>query len=219
MNYKVLRDGKSCHGGKGKWTPNRKRSVKGDLKPCENGLHYCRDEQVLHWLGEELWEFVDLTPDETIDNGDKMVTRAGKVTKKYETWNERTQRLFAVDCARIAVNRYAQDDQRELLHACLDVTVGYAEGFVDDDARAAAHAAAWDAWDAAGGAVAAAGAAERAAELAAERAAWTAAWTAAGAAWAAAAGAAARAAAGAEQYALLLRYLNGEEGPFVEVEP
>lgn len=35
----------------------------------------------------------------------------------------------------------------------------------------------------------------------------------------AAAGDAARAAAGAEQYALLLRYLNGEEGPFVEVEP
>ena len=185
MNYKVLRDGRSCHGGKGKWTPNRKRSVRGELAPCKNGLHYCRDEQVLHWLGEGIWEFVDLTPDETIDNGDKMVTRAGKVTKKYETWNERTQRLFAVDCARIAVNRYAQDAQRELLHACLDVAVGCAEGFMDDAARTAA-------WDAAG---AAAGTAD------------------AGAAWDAA-GAAAR----AEQYAILLRYLNGEEGPFVEVE-
>lgn len=172
-DYKVLSNGRSCHGGRGKWTPNRRRSVKDALVPCKNGIHYCRDSQVLAWLNDELWEFVDLTPGEAIDAGDKMVTRAGKVTKKYEAWNERTARLFAVDCSRIAVNRYAGHDQRELLHACLDVHVGYAGGYLDAAARDAARAAA---------------------------------------------GAAARDAARDDQYALLCRYLSGDEGPFVEAD-
>jgi hypothetical protein len=63
--------------------------------------------------------------------------------------------LIAVDC-------YAQDDQEALLHACLDVMVGYVDGFTDEAAASAA-----------------------------------------------------RSAARSEQYALLCRYLNGEEGPFV----
>ena len=185
-DYKVLSNGRSCHGGRGKWTPNRRRSVKDALVPCKNGIHYCRDSQVLAWLDDELWEFVDLTPGEAIDAGDKMVTRAGKVTKKYEAWNERTARLFAVDCSRIAVNRYAGHDQRELLHACLDVLIGCARA-----AESAAESAAWSA-------------SESAALSAAESASWSAAWSAS---WSA---------ARSEQYALLCRYLGGEEGPFVE---
>lgn len=161
-DYKVLRRGAACHGGWGKWTKGRRRSVRGRLVPCENGIHYCRDSQILKWLGGELWEFVDLTPDEAVDCGDKRVTRAGKVTQRYETWNERTARLFAVDCSRLAVDCYAQDDQEALLHACLDVMVGYVDGFTDEAAASAA-----------------------------------------------------RSAARSEQYALLCRYLNGEEGPFV----
>lgn len=165
-DYKALRNGASCHGGRGKWTPNRRRGVRGEIIPCAHGIHYCRDEQVLRWLGEELWEFIDLTPDEAIDAGDKRVTRAGKVTRKLEAWNETTARLFAVDCARVAVNRYAEAAQRDLLHACLDVLVGCALGCCDAAARSAAESAA-------------------------------------------------RSAAESAQYALLLRYLNGEEGPFV----
>jgi hypothetical protein len=239
-DYKVLSNGRSCHGGRGKWTPNRRRSVKDALVPCKNGIHYCRDSQVLAWLNDELWEFVDLTPGEAIDAGYKMVTRAGKVTKKYEAWNERTARLFAVDCAR-AVIRYARYDQRELLHACLDVHVGYAGGYLDAAARDAARAAAVDAaWAAAR--AAAVDAAWAAARAAARAAAWAAARDAARdaarAAAGAAAGAAARDAAGAaagaaawdaaraaawaaawdDQYALLCRYLSGEEGPFVEAD-
>jgi hypothetical protein len=216
-DYKVLSNGRSCHGGRGKWTPNRRRSVKDALVPCKNGIHYCRDSQVLAWLNDELWEFVDLTPGEAIDAGDKMVTRAGKVTKKYEAWNERTARLFAVDCSRIAVNRYAGHDQRELLHACLDVAVGYAGGYLDAAARDAARAAAWDAaWAAA--LAAARDAAWDAAWDAARDAAWAAARDAARDAARAAAGAAARDAARDDQYALLCRYLSGDEGPFVEAE-
>jgi len=63
---------------------------------------------------------------------------------------------------RIGVAEQAQDDQEALLHACLDVMVGYVDGFTDEAAASAA-----------------------------------------------------RSAARSEQYALLCRYLNGEEGPFV----
>ena len=55
MNIKVLNlDQTTSHGGTGKWTKNRWRTVKGELVPCSNGLHYCRDSQVLGWLGPAL---------------------------------------------------------------------------------------------------------------------------------------------------------------------
>jgi len=212
--YKVLaRDGDdlvSCNGGHGKWTLNRWRSVSGELVPCKRGIHLCREQDLLHWLGEVIWtaEYKG----ERIDCEDKIVVQRARITSICEHWNERTQRLFAVDCARIAVNRYAQADQKEMLHACLDVTAACADDHAAwaaawDAARAAAWAAAWDA------AWAAARAAARDAALAAARAAaWDAAWAAARAAARAAAGDAAR----AEQTALLMRYLSGEEGPFVE---
>jgi hypothetical protein len=42
--YKILVDGKSCHGGKLKWSlpkgkPGKWHTVKGELKICEKGLH------------------------------------------------------------------------------------------------------------------------------------------------------------------------------------
>jgi hypothetical protein len=211
--YKVLKNGRSCYGGGGQWTPNRNRYVRGKVVACQHGIHYCRGAQLLNWLGPELWLFED-RGDKHDDRDDKCVTNRGRITERIEAWNEEVARLFAVDCAR-AVIRYARDDQRELLHACLDVHVGYAGGYLDAAAVDAARDAAWDAAGAA-----ARYAARAAARAAAWAAAWDAAWAAAGdAAWAAAgdaAGAAARAAARDDQYALLCRYLSGEEGPFVE---
>ena len=218
--YKCLDGYESCHGGSGEWTPWMWRSVDGEVTACSNGLHYCKGEQVLQWLSPDLWLFEDGGTRHDY-RPDKCVTDRGRITHRVETWNERTARLFAVDCARIAVNRYARPSQRGLLHACLDVSVGYAEGYCDDAAAAAAADAAW-------AAQAAARAAARAAADAAQDAAWAAHDAARAAAWAARAAAAdaARAAAAdatqddacAEQYAILLRYLNGEEGPFVEEE-
>jgi hypothetical protein len=102
-----------------------------------------------------------------------------------DTWTERTARLFAADCARLAANRFADVNQRALIHATIDTVIGFADGRVDD-------------------------AAESAAESAAGSAAWSAARSAAESA--------ARSAARSEQGDILLRYLNGEEGPFIEEE-
>jgi hypothetical protein len=188
--YKVLKNGRSCYGGGGQWTPNRNRYVRGKVVACKHGIHYCRGAQLLNWLGPELWLFED-RGDKHDDRDDKCVTNRGRITERIEAWNEEVARLFAVDCSRIAVNRYARDDQREPLHAYLDISTGYALGLVDE----AAQSAAWSA---------AQGAAQSAAWSAAASATWSAARSAA---WSASWG---------EQYALLCRYLNGEQGPFVE---
>ena len=56
-----------------------------------------------------------------------------------------TAPTIACDCAEYAL-RYARDDQRELLQACLDVTTAYAEyGQEWSAARSAARSAAWSA--------------------------------------------------------------------------
>ena len=62
--YKILReDGSCCNGGKGKWhlpqgdKPGKWMPViKGDLEPCKNGYHLCRKQDLVHWLGEAIYE-------------------------------------------------------------------------------------------------------------------------------------------------------------------
>ena len=50
--YKVLGDDQgSHHGGTGRWVKNRWRTVEGPVVPCSNGIHYCRRDQLVHWLG------------------------------------------------------------------------------------------------------------------------------------------------------------------------
>ncbi len=137
-DYKTLKNRCSCHGGTGKWTPYKPKHVDGELIPCKNGLHYCRDEQVVEWIDQEIWKFVDLAPDSTIANPDKMVTREGMITEKCKHWTKRAAALFAVDCARQALNRHdLGDEYTEPLNACLDVIVGYIEGYCDYPAAAA----------------------------------------------------------------------------------
>lgn len=145
MNLKVLgADRESFHGGCGKWKKGRWRTVRGPIEPCLNGLHYCRDRQILVWLGPALWVFEDGSPGETIDTGDKMVTRRGRIVAKIEKWNDRTARLFAADCAEHVLhlyeNKHPGDDRpRKAIEAARE----FANGEID--------AAAWDAaGDAAG---------------------------------------------------------------------
>jgi hypothetical protein len=189
------------------------------LVACRNGIHYCRRDQLIRWIGPTIWLFEDLTPGETIDAGDKMVTRKGRIVERLETWNETTARLFAADCAE-SVLIYIPEEHRDPFVVVVNAARSFARGKINDVERAAAgtaaRAAAWAAdaaRDAAGAAAAdaawaAAGAAVRAAPADAARDAAGAAARAA--AWAAdaardAAGAAARAA----QTEILFRYLDG----------
>lgn len=203
--------------GPGPWLP--------PVKPvlCRSGYHVCRtlEEVVIH-LGRDLYEpEVRGDSDEGEDKGSWEQIR---LLRRVPEWNEQTLRLFAVDCARLAVSRYGRADQRGLLHACLDVYVARAE--FGDEWDAAADAAADAAEDAAGAAEDAAGAATYAAYAATYAATYAAraatrllrrccaAAHAATDEWDAAS--AAYAAARTEQAALLARYLAGEVGPFVE---
>ena len=129
---------------------------------------------------------------------------------EHPNWNERTQRLFACDCAEHVLSIYEReypDDGRP--RKAIEVARRFADGEATPEELAAAERAAW---------AAARAAAERAAWAAArdaaERAAWAAARDAArDAAWAAAWDAAwdaARAAERAWQIARLQKHLRGE---------
>jgi hypothetical protein len=177
-HFKVLGDNQqSHHGGTGKWRKNAWRTVNGTLAPCSNGIHYCQRGQLVHWLGPTIWLFEDGAPDETIDHGDKMVTRKGRIVEQVTTWNETTARLFAADVAEVAL-QFIPGTRQEPFVAAINAARGFARGEISDKERAAA-------WDAA----------RAAARAAAGDAAGDAAWAAARAAAGAAAGDAARAAA------------------------
>jgi hypothetical protein len=87
-----------------------------------------------------------------IELDDKVVARRARVTEKIETWNERTARLFAADCAEHVLHLYEQEypnDDRP--RAAIKAARDFAEGLIDAAALDAAGGAAWaDAWDAAG---------------------------------------------------------------------
>jgi len=211
--YKILHDGRSCHGGElkwslphdgkpGKWMPK----IEGELIPCENGYHLCRKSDVLEWLDAEIYEAEHRG--EVVESDSKVVVRQVRLLRKIETWNDKTARLFAVWCAREALKLVDNPDPRSV--EAVDVAERYANGQADDEdlnaawavardaawavARAAAWAAAWAAAEDAAWAAARAAAedaARDAARAAAEDAAWAvaraAAWAVArAAAWAAA---------------------------------
>jgi hypothetical protein len=193
--YKVLAEnGAAHHGGNGRWNlpkngnPGRWKTVKGDLVPCRNGLHVCTREQLVHWLGPAIYE-VEVDPAEILDAGDKTVVRRARLLRRLDTWDERTARLFAADCAERALRTVAKStgkrsDPRS--RAAVRAAREYANGNISAAELSAARDAAGDAaWAAAGDA----------AWAAAGDAAGDAAWAAAGDAARAAAGDAARAAA------------------------
>src|SRR3990170_3951984 len=112
--YKVLGTRQSAfHGGDGRWTKGRWRSVKGELVPCESGLHLCRLKDLRDWLGPQIW--IAEYEGERLDSGNKVVVRRARIVERTP-WNDRTARLFACDCAERALRRARRlgyyDDQR-----------------------------------------------------------------------------------------------------------
>jgi len=207
--YKVTHeDGSASHGGSGTWRKGRWRSVRGDLIACERGLHLCREQDLIRWLGPVIWE-AEVHPDATIiEEPDKVVVSRARVIRRLETWNERTARLFAADCAESVVHlfeeRYPGDERPR---RAIEAARRYARGEIDSAARSAARSAADSAaWSAADSAArSAVWAAWSAADSAARSAVWAARSAADSAAWSAA-----RSAAWSAQTALLMEYLRGE---------
>jgi hypothetical protein len=174
--YKVLgRDGRSCHGGKGVWRKNRWRGVNGPLVPCLNGLHLCRPEHLVEWVGPTVWRAEYDGEMIEHEHDDKIVARRARVTERIEAWNDRTARLFAADCAERVLHLYESeypgyDRPRAAIQAARD----FADGRIGEVTRDEAAEAAWVAARAAqysAGAQEAAWAAARAAQFSARAAA------------------------------------------------
>ena len=198
--YKVLgANGEATNGGTGKWfLPHGKRpgkwmpKIKGELIPCKNGYHLCRRQDVIHWLGPSLWEAE--YRGECVPAEDKVVVRQSRLIRRVSTWNDKTARLFACDCAEYALGLVKKPDPRSV--EAVRVARLFALGEATGDELAAAYAAARDA--------AYAACAARDAACAAWNAAWDAAWAAR------AVYTAARAAARVWMTERLFQYLDGE---------
>jgi hypothetical protein len=202
MYFKVLTDdGRSCNGGNaqwslpiknddGTWTPGEwMPDIEGELVPCENGYHLCREKDLIYWLNKAIFEAE--YGGEIVEADDKIVVRRARLLRRIETWNDKTARLFACWCARQIWHLLTDERSR----TAVEVAERYANGKATQQELAAARAAAWNAaraaardaawaaaWNAAGDA--AGDAAWDAARAAARDAAWAAAWDAAGdAAW------------------------------------
>ena len=180
--------------------PGKFLTIEGQIRACSCGLHFCREDQLLEWIGPVVWEFEPRG--EIVDAGNKLVCAKGRLVRRCEGWNETTARLFAIDCATRALNREKKSgrtpDPRS--YEALKVARKFAKGEATYDELSAA---------------------ESAARLAAESAAWLAAWLAARsaaesaarlAAWLAARSAAESAAESAEvkwQRKRLMEYVEG----------
>src|SRR5690606_20862783 len=115
------------------------------LVPCQQGYHVAADNQLIDWLGPELWEVE--CRGEHIALGDKHVFGEARLVRRIDAWNDRTARLFAADCAAPVLH---------LCEACcpgdvrprraIDVARAFADGQATVEylasSRAAAHAAA-----------------------------------------------------------------------------
>ena len=194
--YKVLDNMKSCHGGNHIWKANEWVKVEGELVPCRRGIHLCREQDLIEWLGPEIWA-VEYRGDDFIIDDNKVVVREARITTKYENWNETTARLIACDFAEKVVHIGDYDPR---IAEVIRVSRLFAQGQATKDELAAvrnaarnAARAAWNAadaaWNAADAARNAAWAARDAAWAArdaadaARRAARDAAWAARDAAW------------------------------------
>lgn len=145
--YKCLGENRQPrNGGKGQWKPGAWMPAVG-VDPCYSGYHLCRAEDILAWLGPEIWEAKGRG--KRVDCADKIVFSEARLVRKFKTWNQKTQRLFAADCAERVLHLFEElfpDDNRPR------VARMFAKGKVSRLDLEAARAAAWDAraaWDAA----------------------------------------------------------------------
>ncbi len=153
--FKVLKGGKSCNGGTGEWDvptngkPGEWMPKINDIIPCQRGYHLCRAENLVVWLNEEIYEAEGRGKFIRHDEN-KYIFPEAKLLRKLGTWNEKSARLFAADCAEHVLHffarEYPNDDRpRKAIFAVRD----FAMGKITDVELAAARAAARAAWEAA----------------------------------------------------------------------
>ena len=143
--YKVLASGqKSCNGGDAQWIPGEWMPSIEEIEPCKSGYHLCRRQDLIHWLNEEIWE-AEYQGEMIIDDN-KIVVQQARITKRIDTWNERTARLFAADCAENVLYVWEKKyPDNKTPHNAILAARSYANGKIDYKELDAAWDAAMDA--------------------------------------------------------------------------
>ena len=143
--YKVLAaDGCSpAHGGTGEWfLPKGKHAGKWmpAVKPilCKSGYHFVTLNQLPHWIGPTLYELE--VRGKILRANDKSVAAQARLIRRVDTWNEKTLRIFAADCAEhvlgIYEKMYPNDDRpRKAIQAARN----FANVLIDASAASAAY--------------------------------------------------------------------------------
>lgn len=134
--FKVLDGLNSCHGGNHTWTLNEWVEVQGELIPCKNGIHLCREEDLVCWLHSDIYEAEN--DGEIIECANKVVARKARITRRIDQWNDRSARLFACWCAEQII--HLAGDYRSIM--AIEVSRQYANGLVSKSELAAACEAA-----------------------------------------------------------------------------
>ena len=148
--YKVLdHNGKPMHGGSGCYPlptadkPGKWMSPIKPLVPCHSGYHVCRGaEHLIHWLGPVIWGVE--TCGKVVEADNKVVCEQVRLVARVDTWNEKTQRLFAVDCAEHVLPIFENARPGDMRpRKAVEAARAYARGEINKVALAAAAAAAW----------------------------------------------------------------------------
>lgn len=149
--YKVLQeDGVTSLYGYGEWPEGEwLPPVKGKLALCSHGYHLCRPQDIVYHIGPVICPAEVAEGVEVIEEANKVVVR-GPVRRlaPLATWNEKSQRLWACDCAERVLYLYEQrhpgDDRPR---RAIEVARRYARGEATTEelgtARVAARAAAY----------------------------------------------------------------------------
>lgn len=111
---------------------------------CKRGYHWCEARHALHHMHAECWLIE--TRGVTVIGEDKSVSQGARLLRRVETWNERTQRLFAADCAEAVMHLCGDDPRRR---ATIETARRFARGMATSEELAAARDAWATAWDAA----------------------------------------------------------------------
>jgi len=135
--------------GSGSWIPSGwLPPLEGEIGPHGNGYHGYTTERMLECLGPHICEIE--FRGEVVELDGLLLGRQARLTRELTTWNERTARLFAADCAEACLE-YADKQVRALLSDVVSVARRSADGQVGAQELATARRAALSAGRAAYG--------------------------------------------------------------------
>lgn len=70
--------------------------VDGPLETCARGVHGCREQDLLDWIDDALWE-VKLVG-EIRESGEMLIAERGRLIRRIDGWDDAAARDFAIAC-------------------------------------------------------------------------------------------------------------------------